>query len=290
MRALVLSGGGSRGAFQAGAIIHLLRDLQTSYDAFCGVSVGALNAAYLAQWPTGGEVEAADGLARLWHSISTASVRRSRWPFGVIGGLWSSSFYSSKPLAELVGRHLNGHDIATSGKRLRVGAVNMRTGGYGLFNEHDPEVELAVLASSAFPAMLEPVMISGEPWSDGGLRDVTPLKAAIKLGADQIDVVMCQPRTLAPKEMVGRNAVGFAQRSIDVLMAEVVENDLQICRWINRSIAAGFPTQKRQVQVRVLRPEDGFPFGPLDFPPEELAKAVERGQNRAADEGAWEVL
>ena len=46
-RALVLSGGGVKGAFQVGALMHSMGDLGRDYDIVCGVSVGALNAAGL---------------------------------------------------------------------------------------------------------------------------------------------------------------------------------------------------------------------------------------------------
>src|ERR1700693_308620 len=52
-RALVLSGGGSKGAFEVGVLQRLMGDEQLDYDLLCGTSVGAINAAYLAQTPLG---------------------------------------------------------------------------------------------------------------------------------------------------------------------------------------------------------------------------------------------
>ena len=51
MRALILSGGGSRGAFQAGAL-SVLHDRAERFDAVYGTSVGALNAAAVAADPS----------------------------------------------------------------------------------------------------------------------------------------------------------------------------------------------------------------------------------------------
>ncbi|HXZ80332.1 MAG TPA: patatin-like phospholipase family protein, partial [Terriglobales bacterium] len=48
-RALILSGGGVKGAFEAGAIYHLVVLRGCDFQDFAGVSVGALNAAMLAQ-------------------------------------------------------------------------------------------------------------------------------------------------------------------------------------------------------------------------------------------------
>ncbi|HEY4758315.1 MAG TPA: patatin-like phospholipase family protein, partial [Chthoniobacterales bacterium] len=48
-RALVLSGGGLKGAFQAGAIYHLIVHRSCDFSEIAGVSVGSLNAVILAQ-------------------------------------------------------------------------------------------------------------------------------------------------------------------------------------------------------------------------------------------------
>src|SRR5215469_13995273 len=50
-RALILSGGGLKGAFEAGAVYHLVVQRGCDFHDFAGISVGALNAAVLAQAP-----------------------------------------------------------------------------------------------------------------------------------------------------------------------------------------------------------------------------------------------
>ena len=62
MRALVLSGGGALGAFEAG-VIRGLWDAGERFDLICGTSIGAINASFVAQ----GKV---DELSTLWHGIS----------------------------------------------------------------------------------------------------------------------------------------------------------------------------------------------------------------------------
>ena len=59
MKALVLSGGGAHGAYEAGVARSLLA--QESYDVICGVSIGAINAALIAAGKTD------DALERFWH-------------------------------------------------------------------------------------------------------------------------------------------------------------------------------------------------------------------------------
>ena len=64
--ALVLSGGGSRGAYEAGAC-QALAELGIEFDIITGTSVGAINAAMITQ----GELELA---TKLWQEMETHMV------------------------------------------------------------------------------------------------------------------------------------------------------------------------------------------------------------------------
>lgn len=65
MRALVLSGGGARGSYEAGVVTSLCRDKQ--FDIVCGTSIGAINASLVAQ----GDL---DALSTLWHGIAARNI------------------------------------------------------------------------------------------------------------------------------------------------------------------------------------------------------------------------
>jgi NTE family protein len=67
MRALILSGGGARGAYETGAAVALLQ--HESFDIVCGTSIGAMNGALVAQ-------DEADKLEQLWRSISSINLIR----------------------------------------------------------------------------------------------------------------------------------------------------------------------------------------------------------------------
>jgi predicted acylesterase/phospholipase RssA len=67
MRALVLSGGGARGAYEAGVVTSLCKTKQ--FDIVCGTSIGAINASLVAQ----GDI---DALGRLWHGIAARNIIR----------------------------------------------------------------------------------------------------------------------------------------------------------------------------------------------------------------------
>lgn len=54
MRALVISGGGSKGAFAGGVAHHLIEEAGRKYDLFLGTSTGSLLVTHLAAGATGG--------------------------------------------------------------------------------------------------------------------------------------------------------------------------------------------------------------------------------------------
>lgn len=272
MEALVLSGGGAKGAYEAGAISVLLGEEGREYQAFCGVSVGALNAALLAQYSAQRGLEAAGALLEIWQSIrDDGDVYRARF-LGKLASLWSPSVYDSSPLRQLVRKHLDVQRLRSSGKFLRVGAVSLTSGRYQLFGERDPDIVEGVLASSAFPGMFEPIEVRGELWTDGGVREITPLAAAIELGATEIDVVMCSPEGVQRGFDRTPNVLQIAERTVDIMSEEISEGDLKLCRAYNLSAA------HRPVRVRVIRPSSVLLRSSLDFDAEKIRANLLRGR------------
>lgn len=268
MRALVLSGGGARGAYQVGAIKHLLGDLHINYDVFCGISVGALNASYLSMFPAGHEQDAIAGLAAVWSGVDNDRIFKNWCPFGKLSLLWKPSIYDSQPLQDLVSSILDRQLLSSSNKILRVGAVSLNTNEYRVWSEKDPDIVKAVIASSAFPAMFKPVEIDGQMWTDGGVREVTPLREAINLGATTIDVVTCSPShetTIRTDKKL--NVVDVVPRVIEAMSAEIVSNDLMSCEDL--------------VDIRILSPSRTLLNNPLDFDPTKIEENMKLGYEEA---------
>ena len=111
MRALVLSGGGSKGAYQVGALKYILGECNIKYDAFCGVSVGALNCAFLSMFKFNEEKESINLLLDIWNNLDSSKIYKRWYPFGRWHALWKKSFFDSSPLYKLV---KNGDDSTTS--------------------------------------------------------------------------------------------------------------------------------------------------------------------------------
>jgi hypothetical protein len=141
-RALVLSGGGLKGAFQAGATYHLIVHRSCDFSEIAGVSVGSLNAVILAQAQRDDNPETslknmagrAEKLVKLWQNIrSSKQILKPRWPgwmwalamrYGVFG---TESMNTFDPLMHLIQTNVD-MDALDRGRPVRVGSVSLWDG------------------------------------------------------------------------------------------------------------------------------------------------------------------
>ncbi len=281
MRALVLSGGGAKGAYQVGALKYILSELKVSYDVFCGVSVGALNSAYLSMFPTGQEAETYEALEGLWHRVDTSKIYKRWFPFGRLHGLWLSSLYNSRPLLTWIESELDMEKIKSSGKLCSVGAVSLSSGEYRVFDQSYPDFVKAVAASSSYPGMLIPIEMEGQLWSDGGIKEITPLKAAIQLGATEIDVIITSPIGDTKPFPSKPNAINVLTRTLDLMSDEVISNDMQKSVLINDLVKRGGAPGKRFIKFNIIRPEFNLTDDSLDFSPDKIKEMMAKGYEDA---------
>jgi len=285
-KALVLSGGGSKGAFEAGVLQRLMGEAQVDYDLLCGTSVGAINASYLAQVPLGQPRQAAARLRALWDTVTTDKVRRNWFPFREASALFKPSVYDSTPLHRWIRSGLDLAAVRASGRRLRVVAVSFGTGEAFVADERSNDLADWVIASSAFPVMLTPASIGGDLWADGGLRTVTPLGEAIRAGAGDIDVVLCtDPFGKSPFDVSGAHAIPqLLLRSIDIMNGEVSRADLRIAGLKND--LSQLRPEYRKVKIRVFQPAAPLPYDSLDFDPKNLRAMIDAGYADSATSAA----
>lgn len=249
------------------------------YDIVCGVSVGALNTVGLAMTPRGRPVDAIDWLERFWREkVHTGAIYRRWWPFGRLHSLWKKSVYDTSPLASLVYDNMDVDAVRSCGRLMSVGAVCLDTGEHRFARETNPDFVKWVLASSSFPVFFQPIEIEGKLWSDGGIKNVTPLGEAIRMGADEIDVIMCTSmeestawestsKVALPDQLV---------RTIELMASQIVRNDIEVCG-LKNALAAP-EGDFRRVKVRVVAPESPLIKDSLSFDPEDIARMIEYGR------------
>ncbi len=285
MKYLVLGGGAVKGAHSCGAIKYLLGDLGIKYDGITGISVGALNGAFLAQFKLGEEKQASEALIDLWHRVSTKKIYKRWMPFGGLHALWLKSFYNSRPLHDWVRSELDINKIREAGRNVMVGAVSLSTGEYRTFDQNYINFVDAVLSSSAFPAMMLPIGMEGQLWSDGGIKNICDINSAIDMGATEIDVLLCSPEKNTNVLPSKPTAVSVFKRTIDLMSDEISSGDLYKVIYYNKLISEGFTAPgKKLIKLNIIRPKYDLIDDALDFNQDKIKKMIDIGYNDAKEQ------
>ena len=224
--ALVMGGGGARGAYQVGLLRHLAgRYPNLRLPILTGVSAGAVNVAHLAQH-TGTFSAAVTSLERLWRSLSpdqvfhvdarTLVTNFVRWGMrlmsgGTVAETQTRGLVDTAPLRTFLTRALVPQGGVLSGIEQNIArgslrAVALSTTDYGTGQsivwmqgrnieewERPKRRSVAtrltvehVMGSSALPFFFPAVKIEDSWHGDGGIRLTAPLSPALHLGAHKI--------------------------------------------------------------------------------------------------------
>lgn len=235
-RALVLSGGGARGAYQAGVLYHLGESGDPGFDLICGTSVGAVNGVGLAHFPKEEFDRAARWVSKLWFSEINSSDDVYRWKwFKYIRLAFSLSMAHTKPLQELLNRVVDPAQVLKSGVELMMPAVDLRTKDVHVFDEKTPDLVAAVRASASYPGVFEPVEYLMSTYTDGGVRDVAPVSLAADYGAEDILVIHTYRRKEEESELP-KNGIELAIQLIETMSAEILRGDISYRFLKNRQL------------------------------------------------------
>lgn len=283
--ALVLSGGGARGAYEVGVLRYIRERLpiDTRFDVITGTSVGAINGAYLAATadrPRG----QARALQQVWSGLTIAGVYDFGWrqvrelprvlfgrdlpktPHGgSVGGLVDVQALERLVRERIPWRRLT-ENLATGHLRaFCVTATEVATGISTVFVQtseqqalwSDGPNEMVVrtgitaahtLASAAIPVLFPSVKVGGQLYVDGALRQNTPLRPALRLGARRMLTIGLRhadpPRARRARQRLEAeelypNAFVLAGKLLNSLMLDKLEADLDRIQQTNRMLAAG---------------------------------------------------
>jgi NTE family protein len=191
--ALVLGGGGVRGAVQIG-MLQVLSEHGFVPDRIYGSSVGAVNGVAFAGDPTRGGVER---MTEIW----TGLTREAVYPQSRLHGPWlylqqRDSVYPNSGLRSVIEEGVTFQRLEDAVIPVEVVATSL-TDGHERWFTYGPVVD-AVLASAAVPAIFPPIEIDGERFIDGGVVDNVPIRRAIDAGATRIVVLLCAPPVYSP--------------------------------------------------------------------------------------------
>jgi len=191
MRAIVLSGGGAKGAYEAG-VWKALRKLKIKYNIVTGTSIGALNGMMMAQ-------NEFYKCIRLWKNITfeqlyddfkntndKKEIFKNYLDKIIDGGI------DTHKIENIINEHYKPHKLYTSKIAFGVASYNVtdKKVVYSTNKNTRPNrLKKQILASATcFPAF-KPTKIGTDTYIDGGFSDNLPLNLAIELGADEIIAV-----------------------------------------------------------------------------------------------------
>lgn len=185
--ALVLGGGGSRGAYEVG-VWQALTELGVKIDIVTGCSVGAINAAMVVQ----GDAELT---ARLWRELETHMV------FDVPEGSRSIEYAreivfnhgaGTSGLKNLLTKYIDEETVRSSSMEYGIPVVSLPAfEPHYLYKEDIPAgklVDFIIASASAFPA-IHSHEIDGVDYIDGGYADEIPVAMATEKGATHVIAV-----------------------------------------------------------------------------------------------------
>lgn len=260
---------------------YLMGDLKIYYDIICGVSAGAINAAFLGQFPQSLEKESIEELESLWLELTSDKIYKRWAPFGRLHGLWQKGFWDSSPMINLINNKLSHKQLLSSGKIISVGAVSLTRGKYIHFDQNDPDFLSAVAASASFPGAFPPIKFKNQLWIDGGVKQITPLKIAIDLGAVKIDVVSTSPIDRDPNFHENPSLSSIIVRCIDLMSDKITTNDLEKAVNYNLLAQNNLIEGKKFVNFNIIRPEKNLTYNIFNFDKDLIKDMIDTGYNKA---------
>lgn len=273
--ALALSGGGARGAYQAGVLAGIAEKLggDFPFPVVTGVSAGGINAASLAS-ARGSFGQATRDMVAAWLRLSVANVFSTgiesltasflRWAGMILSGGKTPGFevrgiLDTKPLYQHLSQtlHFEGIEENIASGRLRalaISAVSYSTGMVTTFVDGVnglPTWERArrrgmrarialdhVMASAALPLIFPAIQVGNDYFGDGSTRQASPLSPAVHLGADKILAISVRFPRPAPEP---GSSYPPPARILGMLMhgvfLDALENDAERLERINRTLA-----------------------------------------------------
>jgi len=271
--ALVLSGGGAKGAWEVGVAAALI-EAGLPIALVAGSSAGALNAAMIAA----GRV---DRLEALWRGLERDKVYTLRAPVFFAGLLpgWltllaldgAGSLFDPQPLRDLIAATVELDRIRASRVRLLVTTTDLERREKKTFDNATVTVS-ALVAAAAVPGAFPPVDVDGALLVDGGLTGRAPVLDALEAGVPlgRVLVVMGHaPEERGQRPTTMRRAL---EEAFETAMIHQIRRDTELAR-------LKYP----DVDVQLLTPSAPLRLRPLDFDGDGIARALALGRADALE-------
>lgn len=244
MRALVISGGGSKGAFAGGVAQYLIQEEGRKYDLFVGTSTGSLLISHLAL----GKLEK---IKEIYSNVNQDSIFNN-CPFlikkvhgneeitinhwNVIRNflLGKKTFGESENLRELIRNSLtleefeflkNGKsDVIITVSNLSLNQVEYKSIKECTYDEYCDWIWI----SANYTPFMSLVRKNGCEYADGGLGSIVPIEEAIKRGATEVDVVVLHTEVNYLNRVASRNPFELITTMMSFILDRIENQNIRI--------------------------------------------------------------
>ncbi|MFT4611573.1 MAG: NTE family protein [Glaciecola sp.] len=244
MKALVISGGGSKGAFAGGVAQYLMEGQGRQYDMFLGTSTGSLLISHLALGDIGKLYDVFTNVQQ--HDVFSVSpfVQRQKGDreyvsVDFVNSLWQfirrkRTFGESKSLRRHIKRNFTleeYNEIRASGKDVVVTVSNLsmnRVEYKSIKNcSYDEFCDWVWISCNYLPFM-SLATVNGYEYADGAFGCVIPIREAILRGATEIDAIVLEAEQMERLKVLGKNPFSLMLNLFGHLLDQVEKSDIVI--------------------------------------------------------------
>ncbi|MCB0446123.1 MAG: patatin-like phospholipase family protein [Gelidibacter sp.] len=248
MRALVISGGGSKGAFAGGVAQYLIENKLIPYDLFIGTSTGSLLVGHLALGKVAEIKEIYTNVTQdAIFSVCPFNIKRKKGVetigihhFNVLKNIakGSKTFGESYHLRGLIKKHFTEKDF----KELKQGKVDvvvtvsnlsLNQVEYKSIKDFDYEEFCEwVWISCNYTPFMSLVKKNGCEYADGGLGSMVPIEEAIKRGATTVDAIILQTEVTQFNRMPSLNAFSLLTNMFAFMLDRIESQNIRIGKFV----------------------------------------------------------
>ena len=244
MRALVISGGGSKGAFAGGVAQYLMQCQKREYDMFLGTSTGSLLVPHLA-------LNKIDKIYDIFTNVQQQDIfsvspfvqrkkgDREYVSIDFVNSLWQfvkmkRTFGESKALRRNIKRNFTReeyeeikairHDVVVTVSNLSMNRVEYKSINDCTYEEFCNWIWI----SCNYIPFMSLAKVDGYEYADGGLGCVIPIREAILRGATEVDAIVLEAENLGKQRVLGKNPFSLMMNLFGHLLDQVERNDIVI--------------------------------------------------------------
>ena len=243
-KALVISGGGSKGAFAGGVAEYLMKDKKKKYDLFLGSSTGSLMVSHLA-------LGMVDDLKEIYTSVDQNTIFSNN-PFIIkkvhgekvisinhLNTLWNfikgrKTFGESKNLRKLIKTSVSEEmyaKIKEEHKEVVVAVSNISTNEVEYKSINDSTYNDFcdwIWASCNYVPFMSLLVKNEYQYADGGFGSLVPIREAILRGAKEIDAIILETEVSQINRMQSKNPFSLLFDVFDFMLGRIESHNITI--------------------------------------------------------------